>query len=149
MPELRPPVGRPPDLRPEATRQSRALEAFGRALRSRDCERALHCASRVRGLSLDRALLLTLLLADRSHPSYQAAARRFLVRFTLECETSLIHIKRLADALAHLHHPYFGPHAREGLDDLVGKLRAHERDLWVARGRGPDNLWVEFNSLPE
>jgi hypothetical protein len=112
---------------------------MSRALRERDADEALRYASRVQGLPLDRALLLTLLLADQSHPRYPAAARRFVVRFALECETSLIHVKRLADALAHLHHPYFGPHARQGLDDLVGKLRERER-------RG---LWIEFNSLPE
>ena len=115
-----------------------ALAALSRALRERDAEKALRYASQLPGLPLDRALLLTLLLADQAHPRYQAAARRFLVRFAVECETSLIHVKRLADALAHLHHPHFGPYAREGLDDLVGKLRARERDLWV-----------EFNSLPE
>lgn len=109
-------------------------------------------------LPLDRALLFTLRLADRADPRYQAAARRFLVRFALECETSLIHVKRLADALAHLHHPHFGPYAREGLDELAGKLRERERQ----RGRRPgssevdpdprrerEDLWVEFNSLPE
>lgn len=127
MPELRPPLG-----------HSQALAGLTRALRDRDAERALCCASQARELPLDRALLLTLLLADQAHPRYQAAARRFLVRFTLECETSLIHVKRLADALAHLRHPYFGPYAREGLENLVGKLRTRECDLWV-----------EFNSLPE
>jgi hypothetical protein len=99
------------------------------------------------GVSLDQALLLTLRLADRADPRYQPAARRFLVRFTLECETSLIHVKRLADALAHLRHPYFGPYAREGLDDLVGKLRAREGN--EAAPDSPPDLWVEFNSLHE
>jgi hypothetical protein len=93
-------------------------------------------------------LLLTLQLADRADPRYQAAACRFLVRFILECETSLIHVTRLADALAHLRHPYFGPYAREGLDDLVGKLRAREGNGETAPDSPPD-LWVEFNSLPE
>jgi hypothetical protein len=127
VPELRAPVAR-----------SQALAGLTKALRDRDAERALRCASQVRELPLDRALLLTLLLADQAHPRYPAAARRFLVRFALECETSLIHVKRLADALAHLRHPYLGPYARQGLDDLVVKLRAREHDLWV-----------EFNSLPE
>lgn len=140
MPELRTPVGHSPSRHGPGRGRVRAKElaALGEALRERDAEAALHCASRVRRLPLDRALRLTLLLADQSHPRYPAAARRFLVRFAVECETSLIHVKRLADALAHLHHPHFGPYAREGLDDLVGKLRARERDLWV-----------EFNSLPE
>jgi len=140
MPELRSPVGLSPSSRGpgRARGRAQALTALAEALRDRDSERALRCASRIRGLSLDRALLLTLLLADQAHPRYQAAARRFLVRFAVECETSLIHVKRLADALAHLRHPYFGPYAREGLVNLVGKLRAHEHDLWV-----------EFNSLPE
>lgn len=144
MPELRDAVARPngayrghPGERREMER-SRAVAAFDRALRRKDADGALRCATRVRALPLDRALLLTLLLADLAHPRYQASARRFLVRFTIECETSLVHVKRLADALAHLHHPHFGPYAREGLDDLVGKLRAREHDLWV-----------EFNSLPE
>jgi hypothetical protein len=127
MPELRSGLGQAGDLR-----------AFDRMLRRGDADRALIYAKRLPGLPLDRALLLTLLLADRAHPRYQAAARRLLVRFTVECETSLVHVKRLADALAHLHHPHFGPYAREGLDDLVGKLRTRERDLWV-----------DFNSLPE
>lgn len=144
MPELRTPLGHSPSRvrsshgtdRP--TRRAQTLAALAQALRDRNAEQALRCASKVRGLPLDRALLLTLLLADQAHPRYQAAARRFLVRFAVECETSLIHVKRLADALAHLHHPYFGPYARQGLDDLVGKLRTRERDLWV-----------EFNSLPD
>lgn len=125
-----------------------APAAFDRALRGKDAVGALRCAARMRKLSLDRALLLTLLLADLAHPRYQACARRFVVRFTIECETSLVHVKRLVDALAHLHHPHFGPYAREGLDDLVVRLRAHERDLWE-RGLCGRDLWVEFNSLPE
>jgi hypothetical protein len=137
-----------------AVRQGGALVAFSRALRRKDADSALRCAARVPSLSLDRALLLTLLLADVAHPRYQAAARRFLVRFTVECETSLVHVKRLADALAHLHHPHFGPYAREGLDNLVGKLRARERGQRPGAREGdlccePNDLWIEFNSLPE
>ena len=155
MPELRDQVARAGNAHRRqsgesrrASKQGRAVAVFDQSLRGKDADRALRCAARMRRLSLDRALLLTLLLADLAHPRYQASARRFIVRFTIECETSLVHVKRLADALAHLHHPHFGPYAREGLDNLVAKLRARERDVESAATSETDP-WVEFNSLPE
>lgn len=108
-----------------------AMSGFERALREKDVDAAFACAAQLPGLSLDRALRLTLLLADRWDPRYQAAARRFLVRFTVECETHLLQVKRLADALAHVHDERYGPFARRGLYRLVGKLRRREDDLWV------------------
>lgn len=119
-----------------AASTGRPLVAFDGALRRKDADAALYWAARLPQLPLDRALRLTLLLADQAHPKFQAAARRFLVRFTLECETSLLHVKRLADALAHLNHGFYGSYARQGLDDLVRKLWQRDKELLV-----------DFNSL--
>lgn len=46
--------------------------------------------------------------------------------------------KKLADALAHVHHYYYGHFARLALQELIGQL--HER------GRGVD---LNFDSEPE
>lgn len=136
MSELQRDVGRGPRAR--EGRSLRSLHAFDRAVRRKDADAALRWAARLQYVPLDRALRLTLLLADQADPRFQAAARRFLIRFIVECETSLIHVKRLADALAHVNHGFYGSVAREGLDDLVGKLWKRDKDLFV-----------EFNSLPD
>ena len=114
-----------------------AMSGFERALREKDADAALRCAADAPMLSLDRALRLTLLLSDQIHPLYEAAARRFLVRFIEEPEPRLFYCKRLADALAHVRHGFYGEAARKGLDELVWKLRDRER------------LNVEFDSLGE
>jgi hypothetical protein len=116
-----------------------AVSGFERALREKDAEAALYCACNVPELSLDRALRLVLLLADQMHPRYEAAARRFLVRFIEEPAPRLLYCKRLADdALAHVRHGFYGEPARKGLDELVGKLRDREQ-----------RLWIEFDSVGE
>ena len=114
-----------------------AMSGFERAVREKDAESALRYAAHLRTLSLDRELRLVLLLADRIHPDYEAEARHFLVRFIVEPEPRLFYCKRLADALAHVHHGFYGEAARKGLDELVWKLRDRER------------LIVEFDSLGE
>jgi hypothetical protein len=115
-----------------------AMSGFERALREQDAEAALCCARQVPWLSLDRALRLTLLLSDQVHPLYEPTARRFLVRFIEEPEPRLFYCKRLADALAHVRHGFYGEAARRGLDELVWKLRDRQR-----------RLLVDFDSLGE
>jgi hypothetical protein len=115
-----------------------AMSGFERAMRVQDAEAALFCARQVPWLSLDRALRLTLLLSDQVHPLYEPSARRFLVRFIQEPEPRLFYCKRLADALAHVRHGFYGEAARRGLDELVWKLRDRQQ-----------RLLVDFDSLGE
>ena len=92
----------------------------------------------MRRVPLRYAARLTVLLADLRHPRYEAAARRFIVAFTEELEPPTMQIKKVSDALAHVHHHYYGHFARLALQDLIGQL--HER------GRSVD---LDFDSEPD
>jgi hypothetical protein len=140
MSKLRPPVARPdsPEAGQVVMLPGAAMSGFEKALRAQDAEAALSFARQVPWLSLDRELRLTLLLSDQVHPLYEPSARRFLVRFIQEPEPRLFYCKRLAYALAHVQHGFYGEAARQGLDDLIWKLRGREQ-----------RLLVEFDSVGE
>jgi hypothetical protein len=99
--------------------------ALHHAIRAKEADRALEVAGAMRRVPLRYAARLTVLLADLRHPRYEAAARRFIVAFTEELEPPTMQIKKVSDALAHVHHHYYGHFARLALQNLIGQL--HER----------------------
>lgn len=80
------------------------LRIIDRALAEGDADFAMRNARNVSPpIELDRALRLTIALAKRPHPQYDAAARRFLARFAEEAEgITLRNVAQVADALAAL-----------------------------------------------
>lgn len=108
------------------------------ALRAKDPDRSLEAAARLRHVPLRYALRLTLLLADKNDPRYEAAARRFMARVLIELEPPMLQAKKLADALAHVHDYYYGYPARLALQDVLGQLH-----------RIGQRVDVGFNSLPD
>jgi hypothetical protein len=117
--------------------RSVSLSALHQALRAKDAERSLEVARALRHVPLRYALRLTLLLAEARHPSYESAARRFLTRTIDELNPPLMEAKKLADALAHVHHHYYGHFARSALQDVVSQLHRIERPLSIGFD-GPD-----------
>lgn len=75
----------------------------------------------------------------RSTPKYEAAARRFLSRVLDELNLPLLEAKRLADALAHVDHHYYGHFARLALQDVVGQLHRIESAPLTVDFAGPFN----------
>jgi hypothetical protein len=80
------------------------LGIFDRAIAEGDADFAFRTARNIDPpLELDRALRLTVALAKRPHPQYDAAARRFVSRFADEAGgVSLRNVAQVADALATL-----------------------------------------------
>jgi hypothetical protein len=80
------------------------LGIFDRALAGGDPEYAMRTARNIDPpIELDRALRLTVALAKRPHPQYDAAARRFVARFAEEAQgVTLRNVAQVADALASL-----------------------------------------------
>jgi hypothetical protein len=80
------------------------LGIFDRAIAEHDADFALRTARNISPpIELDRALRLTIALAKRPHPQFEAAARRFVSRFAAEAEgVSLRNVAQVADALASL-----------------------------------------------
>jgi|GEM_PF-6559924 len=80
------------------------LRIIDRALAEGDADFALRTARNVSPpIELDRALRLTIALAKRPHPQYDAAARRFVSRFAEEAQgITLRNVAQVADALAAL-----------------------------------------------
>jgi hypothetical protein len=78
------------------------LGIFDRAIAEPDADYALRTARNIEPpTGLDRALRLTIALAKRPHPHFNAAARRFVARFADEAEgTTLRGVAQAADALA-------------------------------------------------
>jgi hypothetical protein len=78
------------------------LGIIDRALAEGDADFALRTARNVDPpIELDRALRLTLALAKRPHPRYDAAARRFVARFADEASGITVRsVAQVADALA-------------------------------------------------
>lgn len=114
------------------------LGELDQALRERNLGRAWQRAGAFPSVPLDRALRLVLLLADRFDRRYESAARRFLARIVLEIRPEVIQIKKLADCLAHVHHGYYGPFARESLKDVIGQLERMEAiSIHFARADDP------------
>jgi hypothetical protein len=113
-----------------------SLSALHHALRDKDAERSLEIARTLRHVPLRYAMRITLLLAEKRHPLYEAAARRVLVRVVVELEPPMIEVKKLADVLAHVHSNLYWYEAQLALRDVVGQLHR------VAR-----NLSADFDSL--
>lgn len=86
--------------RPFTRRELTAI--LDKAIERRDADLALRTAHNLRPLDLCRALRLTVLLGEREAPRFQAAARRWLVRFIEERRPTVEQIKRAADALNEL-----------------------------------------------
>lgn len=80
------------------------LGIFDRAIAEPDADYALRTARNITPpIELDRALRLTIALAKRPHPQYDAAARRFVSRIADEAEgVTLRNVAQVADALATL-----------------------------------------------
>jgi hypothetical protein len=108
-----------------------SLSALHFALREKDADRCLEIAAGMEHVPLRYALRLTLLLADVKHPRYEAAARRLVARVLIELAPPMNEVKKLADALAHVHHYYYGTPARLALQDVVGQLHRRERSVEV------------------
>jgi hypothetical protein len=104
-----------------------SLWALDKALRDHDLEQACRRARQFSSLPLDRVLRLVLLMADRFDGRYESAARRFVVRTTLELQPPILQVKKLADCFAHVHDSRYGPFAKDSLRDVVGQLRRRER----------------------
>jgi hypothetical protein len=111
------------------------LGIIDRAIEGGDPDFALRTARNVSPpIELDRALRLTVALARRPHPRYEAAARRFLARFAEEADgASLRNVAQVADALAVLSiisnaSSRERQEAERGMLRLAGQLRGERRD---------------------
>jgi hypothetical protein len=104
------------------------LRIIDRALAEGDPEFALRTARNVQpAIELDGALRLTVALAKRPHPQYDAAARRLVSRFAAEADgATLRNIAQVADALAVLS-IVSNATAREKQEAERGMLRLADR----------------------
>ena len=94
-------------------------------MRCRDVDGAMNAAREVECLSLDRALRLCILLAERWDHRYPRAALRMLVRVLDELpDLPVLEIKKFADALAHANHGAHQLPAREALHNNVQELKS-------------------------
>ena len=96
------------------------------ALGKADLPSAWFAAVESRYLYLDQALSLTLLLGREMAPSYNAAARKFLIRFIREVNPTLEQVKKVADALRAIGDPEdaFGEiDALPAMADLARQMR--------------------------
>jgi hypothetical protein len=118
-----------------------SLSDLHQAISDRDVNRAWAISCSLRAVPLRHAARLLGLLMQENDPRFDRAARRFMIRVLEEIEpdrASLLDFKRLADILAHVHHPYHRHAARSGLSSVVGQM--HERDR---------RLSLEFDSEEE
>lgn len=83
--------------------RSHLLSIIDKAIERRDLDLAWCTAGNLSSqLELDRALRLLVLAGEKEAPSFQPAARRWLVRFITEQRPTVDQIKRTADALNEL-----------------------------------------------
>lgn len=85
-------------------------------------------------VTLDRALRLTVLMADQSSPGYAGAARKFLARFMSEYKPSMRLVTDVAGALAGLERHLSIPQAREELLELADRIADQEVQRWQPGG---------------
>jgi hypothetical protein len=83
------------------------------------------------GVKLSQALRLTMLMAFKENGSYDAAVRRFLLRFIRDEKPTPEQIRKIAHALEELpakdvHMPHEGPEF--ALKDLVRQLEEREQE---------------------
>jgi hypothetical protein len=121
-----------------------SLSALHYALRDKDAERFLEIARSLRHVPLRYAMRITLLLAEKRHPLYEAAARRVLVRVIVELDPPMIEVRKLATVLASVHSNLYWYEAQLGLRDVVAQLHR------MARGPSTDfgSLAVESRKRP-
>jgi hypothetical protein len=104
-----------------------SLSRLHQAIQARECDRTLEIAARQRHVPLRYAARITRLLAEERHPRYKAAADAFLVRVIEEVHPPMLETKKLADALAHVHHVLYAFEALTALQNVVGQLhRMHK-----------------------
>lgn len=105
----------------------RPLFDLDQALEKSDLPKAWYAAVQLGVIHLDQFLLITLLLGEEDSPRFEAAARKFLVRFIRGVKPSIEQIKTVADALWVAGDPEaFPPErgtARKGMTDLARQLR--------------------------
>jgi hypothetical protein len=89
-----------------------SLSALNLAIRTKDAERALAISERLRHVPLRYTLRLAVLLADKDHPLYEEEALHVLEQTIRERRAQVLQVKKLADALAHVHHGFYGFWAR-------------------------------------
>jgi hypothetical protein len=106
------------------------LGNFDRAIAEKRLDAAWANAIRVPHLSLDRALRLTILMAEEESPGFEPAARRFLARFMKEHKPSLGLVCMVVEALRRLEHPTLCFQARDQLEELAKRMAEQDLDAW-------------------
>lgn len=86
------------------TSQGTAHGRFTRAIATRNLRGAEMAARELATLSLDNALKLCVLLAERDPPRYERAGLRWLERFIAEQSPPIAEVALAASALAELRH---------------------------------------------
>jgi hypothetical protein len=79
--------------------QQQIRDNLDRAIAEGRVEDAWSWARSLRQVGLDQALALTVLLGRSDDGRYRRAAHRFLIRFIVEAEPSLLNLKAMVDAL--------------------------------------------------
>lgn len=97
------------------------------ALEKGDLSKAWYAATEAGVIHLDQFLRITLLLAEEDSPRFEAAARKFLVRFLREVKPPIETTRTVVDALwmagdTEAFAPERGS-ARRGMVDLARQLR--------------------------
>ena len=78
-------------------------------------------------MPLRYAMRITLLLAEKRHRLYEAAARRVLVRVIVELDPPIIEVRKLANVLAHVNDYLYWYEAQLALRDVVAQLHRMAR----------------------
>jgi hypothetical protein len=111
------------------TSQGNAHGRFTRAVASGNLREAQLAARELGGLSLDDALKLCVMLAERDAPRFERAALRWLARFIEERLPPVAEVALAATALAELRHGARGA----GQASLL-RLTAHRRTYPATAG---------------
>lgn len=107
-----------------------ALNCFDAAIDRGDLQAAWTWAAEVPLLSLDRALRLTMLMAQQEMPAYERAARRWLVRLIREFEPSLGLLREIVSALEEIGRPVAPLATMEELSYLADAISRAELGAW-------------------
>ena len=106
-----------------------SFSALDRAIKAKDAERALSISDSLRYVPLRYTLRLALVLADKNHPRYEEEALEVVAKAIRERRPHVLQVKKLADALAHVHHHFYGFWARSALVDVIGQLHRRSRPI--------------------
>ena len=104
-----------------------SLSALNLAIKEKDVKRALAISDSLRYVPLRYTLRLALLLADKDHPRYEEEALSVVAKAISERRPQVLQVKKLADALAHVHHHFYGFWARSALVNVIGQLHRRGR----------------------